>query len=109
MENKAVTHFDDVSIAIKANIYFDGKVVSHSLVLKDGTKKTIGMIYPGSYVFNTGASEKMEIIAGACMAKIEGEPDFKGYKTGEFFKVPSNSSFEISVETGIVEYICSFE
>lgn len=105
MENK----FDGVSVAVKANIYFEGKVVSHSVVFKDGMKKTIGLIYPGSYLFNTGAAEKMEIISGVCTAKIKGEKEWKEYKSGEFFKVPANSAFDITVESGITEYICSFE
>jgi purine/pyrimidine-nucleoside phosphorylase len=109
MENKPVLHFDNVSVAAKANIYFDGKVISHSLIFKDGSKKTIGTIYPGSYVFNTAAPEKMEIISGVCKAMIKGSSEWKEYKAGEFFKVPANSSFEITVDSGITEYVCSFE
>ena len=55
--------FKNVTVHAKANIYFDGKVVSHSIVLEDGSKKTLGIIYPGSYHFNTEQAEKMEIIA----------------------------------------------
>ena len=58
--------FKNVTVHAKANIYFDGKVVSHSIVLEDGSKKTLGIIYPGSYHFNTEQAEKMEIIAGKC-------------------------------------------
>ena len=56
--------FDNVSVVCKANIYFDGRVISHSIVFADGTKKTLGLIYPGSYTFNTGAPEIMAIVAG---------------------------------------------
>ena len=41
--------FSNVSAEAKANIYFDGKVVSHSIKLEDGSPKTFGIIYPGSY------------------------------------------------------------
>jgi purine/pyrimidine-nucleoside phosphorylase len=101
--------FDDVSVVCKANVYFDGKVVSHTVVLKDGSKKTIGLIYPGSFTFNTGAPEKMEIIAGACRVKVAGEADWAGYPAGTFFRVPGSSSFDIEVGDGIAEYVCSFE
>ena len=100
--------FDNVSVVCKANIYFDGKVVSHSIVFGDGTKKTLGLIYPGSYTFNTGAPEIMAIVAGTCRAKLAGESDGKTYAAGTQFSVPGESSFEIAVDEGITEYVCSF-
>jgi len=101
--------FNNVSIITKANVYFDGKVVSHTVIFNDSSKKTIGLIYPGSFKFNTGAPEKMEIISGMCTVKLAGESSGKVYESGTFFKVPGNSFFEIAVESGITEYICSFE
>jgi uncharacterized protein YaiE (UPF0345 family) len=103
------TQFDNVSVVAKANVYFDGKVVSHSVIFPDGTKKTLGLIYPGSYNFGTGAPEKMEIVAGSCKVKVAGEDEWKTYEAGTYFKVPGNSSFDIAVEDGVAEYICSFE
>ncbi len=100
--------FENVTIATKANVYFDGKVVSHTICFADGSKKTIGLIYPGHYTFNTGAPERMEIIAGDCRAKIAGEELWNHYPPGTAFDVPGNSSFEIAVEEMITEYICSF-
>ena len=38
----AVEWFDDVRVLCKANIYFDGKGVSHTILFKDGRKKTVG-------------------------------------------------------------------
>jgi uncharacterized protein YaiE (UPF0345 family) len=66
-------------------------------------------MYSGSYTFNTGAPEKMEIIAGECTVKLKGETTTKVYKAGTAFNVPGNSAFDISIATGITEYICSFE
>lgn len=99
---------DDVSVELKANVYFDGKVVSHTILHKDGSKKTVGLIYPGSYKFNTGAPERMEILAGHCQVKLAGEGAWKAYEGGTAFDVPGNSAFEISVESGIAEYLCVF-
>jgi len=105
---KALEKFDDVSVLCKANIFFGGKVVSHTVLSKDGRKKTLGLIFPGSFRFNTDAPEKMEIISGNCLVRPAGEEQWKSYPADTFFTVPSKSSFEISVSEGILEYICSF-
>ncbi len=105
----SVEKFEDVSVVCKANVYFDGKVISHTINFKDGSKKTIGLLYPGAYTFNTGVPEKMEIIAGECTVKVKGETATKVYQAGTAFNVPGNSSFDISIAGGITEYICSFE
>jgi uncharacterized protein YaiE (UPF0345 family) len=101
--------FENVSVTANANIYFDGKVVSHTLILPDGSKKTLGLIYPGTYTFNTGAPEEMKIIAGTCKARQAGVASWTPYAAGTQFDVPGNSKFDITVESGIAEYICSFK
>ena len=104
----APERFDGVSVATKANVYFDGKVVSHTVNFPDGSKKSIGLIYPGSYTFTTGAPEVMAIVAGACRARLKGESAWRDYGAGTAFAVPGNSAFDIAVESGIAEYVCSF-
>jgi len=100
---------ENVSVTAKANIYFDGKVVSHTVVLPTGEKKTVGLIYPGTYTFNTGAPEEMKIIAGTCKARQAGASTWTPYAAGTLFNIPGNSKFDITVESGIAEYICSFK
>ena len=100
--------FTGVTVHTKANIYFDGKVVSHTVLLPDGAKKTLGLIYPGSYHFGTGAPERMEIVAGACRVTLDGATATKDYPAGTFFDVPGKSGFTIEVKAGLCEYICSF-
>jgi uncharacterized protein YaiE (UPF0345 family) len=102
------TEFSNVTVVAKANIYFEGKVVSHTLRFQDGTKKTIGLVYPGQYHFSTDAAERMEVVAGACQVKLEGQSAFSTYAAGSAFDVPAKSGFDIRVESGITEYICSF-
>ncbi len=99
---------ENISVVKKANVYFDGKCVSHSVLFPDGTRKTLGVIMPGSQLtFNVGAPEVMEITGGSCDVKIAGEPAFKTYTAGMQFSVAENSSFEIhSKDT--VDYVCSF-
>ena len=101
--------FENVTAVCKANVYFDGKVVSHTILLADGSRKTLGLIYPGTYTFNTGAPERMEIVAGNCRARNKGQDAWTAYPAGTFFRVPGQSSFEIAVEQGQAQYICSFE
>jgi hypothetical protein len=100
--------FAGVTVVTKANVYFDGKVVSHSVLFPDGSKKTLGLIYAGSYHFGTDAAERMEIVAGSCRVTLDGQAAVKTYNAGEFFDVPAKSGFTIEVSSGIAEYICSF-
>jgi uncharacterized protein YaiE (UPF0345 family) len=100
--------FDNVSVVCKANVYFNGGVVSHTVKFADGSKKTLGLIYPGNYTFNTDAAEKMEMIAGSCKVRLKGESAWKTYSAGSAFDVPAKSAFDISVENGQAEYVCSF-
>jgi uncharacterized protein YaiE (UPF0345 family) len=102
------SEFSNVTAITKANIYFDGKVVSHSIVFADASKKTLGLIYPGTYHFGTDKAERMEIVSGNCEVKIDGSEAPTSYTGGEFFDVPAKSGFDISVSDGICEYVCSF-
>jgi purine/pyrimidine-nucleoside phosphorylase len=100
--------FENVSVVCKANVYFDGKVVSHTVRFSDGSKKTLGLIYPGSFHFNTDAAERMEIVSGTCKARLATESEFKEYEAGAAFDVAAKSGFDIEVKDGICEYVCSF-
>lgn len=107
MSYQTPLQFSTVTVTCKANVYFDGKVVSHSLSLADGSRKSIGLVYPGSFVFNTEAAERMEIISGLCRVRIV-DGDWHDYAAGSYFDVPAKAYFEIAVSEGIVEYVCSF-
>jgi purine/pyrimidine-nucleoside phosphorylase len=109
MQDKAAESFKNVEVVCKANVYFEGKVVSHTLRFEDGSKKTLGLIYPGSFHFGTERPELMQIVAGSCRVRIDGARDFTSYAAGSAFRVPGNAGFDIAVEAGIAEYICSFE
>ncbi len=102
------TKFDNVTAIAKANVYFDGKVVSHAIFLQNGAKKTMGLIVPGKYRFVTDKAERMEIIAGRCAVKIDGHEHTTFHPLGTAFEVAPKSGFEIEVPSGICEYICSF-
>ena len=104
----APVDFKNVTAVAKANVYFDGKVVSHSILFPDGSKKTLGLIYPGKFHFGTDKAERMEIVSGACRVKVDGQSATQDYGAGTFFDVPAKSGFDIEVKSGLCEYVCSF-
>ena len=108
MSEQIPEQFDGVSVVCKANVYFDGKVVSHTIIMPDGSNKSTGLMYAGAYTFNTDTAERMDIIAGECRVKLAGEDETKSYAAGSFFEVEANSSFDIEIEDGIAEYVCSY-
>lgn len=103
-----MSQFDNVSVVKKANLYFDGKCVSHTVLFADGTRKTLGVIFPAALTFNTGAPEIMEINAGSCRVRLAGADAWNTYGAGQQFSVPGNSSFDIEV-TETLDYVCHFE
>ena len=98
---------DNITVTTKANVYFDGKCVSHGIQFADGTKKSVGVILPAALTFSTGAPEIMEGVAGSCRVRLKGE-DWKTYGAGQSFNVPGNSSFDIEVAGEPYHYICHF-
>ena len=107
MSDKQV-EFKGVTVVAKGNVYFDGKVVSHTVMLADGTRKSLGVIYPGQFHFGTDKAERMEITAGQCEVKVDGGATVKHYAAGQQFEVPAKSGFDIEVKSGLCEYICTF-
>ena len=103
-----MSKFDNVSVVSKANVYFDGKCVSHSITLPDGTRKSVGVILPSTLTFNTGAPEIMETVSGSFRVKLAGESEWKTYGAGQSFNVPGNSSFDIEVSGEPYHYVCHF-
>ena len=103
----STTQINGVSVSTQANVYFDGKCVSHGITLADGTKKSVGVILPATLTFNTGAPEIMECVAGSCDYKLAGSDAWVKSSAGEKFSVPGNAKFEIRV-TAPYHYICHF-
>ncbi len=101
---------DGIAVTTKANVYFDGKCVSHAISYPDGTKKSVGVILPATLTFNTGAPEIMEGVGGSCEYRLDGTEAWVRASAGEKFSVPGNAKFDIRVtaETGPYHYICHF-
>ncbi|SPQ01938.1 conserved hypothetical protein [Candidatus Sulfobium mesophilum] len=99
--------FKGVTVVRKANVYFEGKVTSRTILFEDGSKKTLGIMLPGEYEFNTEYKELMEILSGELEVLIGGNSEWKAIKGGESFEVPEKSKFRMNVMK-VTDYCCSF-
>jgi len=102
-----MSEFANVTVIKKATVYFDGKVVSRTILFPDGSKKTLGIMQPGEYEFSTGDKELMEIISGELDVTLPGAGGIRSIKAGECFQVPANSKFRMAVKA-LTDYCCSF-
>ena len=99
--------FDAVSVLKQANVYFDGQCVSHTVLFADGTRKSLGVIFPSTLTFSTGSPERMEILAGRCRVRLAGASEWAEYGAGQAFDVPGDSSFDVQTLER-VDYVCHF-
>jgi len=102
-----MSEFTNVTVIKEANTYFDGKVTSRSVVFPDGTKKTLGIMLPGEYQFNTDDKEIMEILSGDLEVLLSEAEGWQTIKGGESFEVPAQSKFSLKIKT-LTDYCCSF-
>jgi uncharacterized protein YaiE (UPF0345 family) len=100
--------FDNVSVVKKANVYFDGKCVSHTVQFADGTKKSVGVILPATLTFNTGVPRSWRP-SPAPAAIASRAKTGKTCGAGQSFTVPGNSSFDIEVSGEPYHYVCHFD
>jgi len=101
-----MSQFSKVTITKEANIYFNGQVTSRTVIFEDGSRKTLGIMLPGAYEFNTDAKELMEILSGDLEIQLPGE-NWKKISGGESFEVPANSSFKLKIHK-VTDYCCSY-
>jgi uncharacterized protein YaiE (UPF0345 family) len=102
-----MSELNNVTVVREANVFFDGGVTSRTVMLADGSKKTLGIMQPGEYEFVTGAPEIMEILSGELTVQLPGESAWRAIKGGESFEVPAKSRFGLRVTT-LTDYCCSF-
>jgi len=102
-----MSEFKNVTVIKKANVYFDGKVTSRTILFSDGSKKTLGIMLPGEYEFSTADKELMELLAGDLEVLLPGAEGWKTVKEGESFEVPANSKFSLRIKS-ITDYCCSY-
>ncbi|SMM98067.1 FIG074102: hypothetical protein [uncultured Candidatus Thioglobus sp.] len=102
-----MSNFENVTVVKKANIYFDGKVTSREVQFADGSKKTLGIMLPGEYEFNTNDNELVEIQAGEMDVLLPNESEWQTFTQGTSFEVPKNSTFKLVVKE-VTDYCCSY-
>lgn len=101
------TRFENVTVIKKANVYFEGKVTSRTVLFPDGSKKTLGVMLSGEYEFSTAAAEVMEVLAGSMKVLLPGAPDWQVFTAGQAFSVPGDASFKLVID-GVADYCCSY-
>jgi purine/pyrimidine-nucleoside phosphorylase len=102
-----MTEFKNVTVVKKANIYFEGKVTSRTIFFTDGSKKTLGIMFPGEYEFGTAEREIMEILSGNLDVILPGTDKWAIFKEGDVFEVPAQSTFKLNVKS-LTDYCCSY-
>jgi len=99
--------FLNVEVKKRANVYYDGKVTSRTIITPAGEMKTLGVMLPGTYRFSTQAPEVVDVTQGHCRVKLAGSQTWESYEAGQSFEVLGNSHFEIEV-TELLDYVCHF-
>lgn len=102
-----MSEFKNVTVIKKANVYFDGKVISHTILFPDGTKKTLGIMLPGDYEFSTEDKEFMELLTGDLEVLLPGDDGWQSLRGNDSFTVPARSKFNLKVKQ-ITDYCCSY-
>ena len=102
-----MSKFENVAVEKNANIYFDGNVTSRTIQFDSGEIKTLGIMLPGVYRFNTGKRELMEIQSGDVEVLLPDCTEWQHFSKGDHFYVEANASFDIKVKD-ITDYCCSF-
>ena len=103
----STTQILSASITTQASVYFDGKCVSHSITLADGSKKSVGVVLASELTFGTAAPEVMECVAGSCEYLLAGGGTWQTCQPGQSFSVPGQSNFQIRVADAF-HYICHY-
>ncbi|HMV77801.1 MAG TPA: pyrimidine/purine nucleoside phosphorylase [Leptospiraceae bacterium] len=99
--------FQNVQVIKKANVYFEGKVTSRTVVFSDGSRKTLGIMLPGEYEFGTSEKEIMEILSGKLQVLLPGSSEWKEFVGDTVFEVPADAKFKLKVQE-ITDYCCSY-
>jgi len=102
-----MSEYKNVTAVREANIYFDGRVTSRTILFPDGSRKTLGIMLPGDYEFGTGSPELMEIFSGDMDVLLPGENAWKSIRQGDSFKIAGNAKFKLKVKS-VTDYCCSY-
>lgn len=102
-----MSSFEGVTVNKKANVYFDGKCVSHTVTLPSGVRKSVGVILPSTLRFDLSTREVMEVVSGTAYVVINDGEETK-YEEGQSWEVQGGGFFIIRAEEP-VHYVCHFD
>ncbi len=102
-----MSEIKNATVVREANVYFDGKVTSRTVLLGDGSRVTLGVMLPGDYEFDTAEKERVEILAGDLEVSLPGSEEWVEFKSGDSFEVPAQASFQLKIRT-VTDYCCSY-
>lgn len=98
--------FENATVHKAALVYYDGRVTSRELQTADGSRKTLGVILPGEYAFETAEEETIEILDG--VLRVDHPDGSTGrYEPGDVFSIPPESEFVVATDD-VVDYCCSY-
>ena len=92
---------------VEVNEYFDGKVKSFVVNSSEG-KKTLGVMTPGEYEFDTDAKEAITVVSGELSVYFSEYDEWEEFGVGASFDVPAKSKFKVKVEQDAA-YLCAYE
>ena len=102
-----MSEFTGVTIVKEANIYFEGRVTSRTILFPDGSRKTLGILLPGEYEFSTNEKEIMELLSGGLEFSMSEDEGWQSVQAGGTFEIPAQSTFKVKVNE-ITDYCCSY-
>ena len=92
---------------IEVNEYFDGKVKSFVVNSNEG-KKTVGVMEPGEYEFDTRTKETIMVVSGEFSVYFAEYEEWEDFGAGSTFEIPAGSKFKdkVTQDTAyIFEYV----
>ena len=92
---------------IEVNEYFDGKVKSLRINSNEG-KKTVGVMEPGEYEFNTQTKETMTVVSGELSIYFTEYDEWEDFGAGASFEIPAQTKFKVKVAQDSA-YLCQYE
>ena len=91
---------------VEVNEYFNGKVKSLAVHSNTG-KKTVGVMEPGEYEFDTQTKEAITVISGEFSVYFAEYDEWEDFGAGASFEIPAGSKFKVKV-TQDTAYLCEY-
>lgn len=98
-------NFEHATVRKRANVYYDGRVTSRVVETADGDRRTLGIVLPGSYEFETETHETIEVLAGT--GRLELPDETLPFDAGDVVEIPADTPFDF-VADDVVDYCCAY-